>query len=148
MSAAGLIRYGASGSAAATFGHVRSSVLTLPVVVERLRKSIEAAGLWVLHEIDPQAILSRAGHTIDPARQILFFHPDLMVRLLQAEPAALLEVPLKFAAMALQDGTISVRWIDPAVAFARYDNPALAELGAELAATCECVVTEALDAPE
>jgi hypothetical protein len=45
------------------------------------------------YEIDPQAVLQRAGHSIGAARQLLVFDPDLMVRLLQADQSALLEAP-------------------------------------------------------
>ena len=144
MNAEGMVKYGDTGPAVASFGHVRITKLAFPAVLDALRESIKSDGLWVLHEIDPQAILSRAGLVIGVARQILFFHPKLMVRLLQADPAALLEAPLKFAVMELADGTVSVRWFDPAVAFARYGNPALAALGQELAATCERIAAAAL----
>ena len=147
MSDAAPIQYGQPGDAADNFGHGRTSVQPMAAVLAALRQQIEAAGLWVLHEIDPQAILARAGHSIGAARQILFFHPDLMVRLLQADPAALLEVPLKFAVMALPDGTVSIRWIDPAIAFVRYGNAPLAELGRELAATVDQIATKALGDP-
>ncbi len=40
----------------------------------------------------------------------------------------------------LPDGSVVVRWIDPRAAFARYGDPALAELGQELAAACEEIV--------
>ncbi len=142
MNAADVVRYGETGSDVTSFQHVRIIVQPLPSVVERLRQGIETAGLWVLHEINPQAILERGGHTIAAARQILFFHPDLMVRLLRADPAALLEAPLKFAVMAMPDGTCTVRWLDPAAAFARYNSTALAELGRELAALCEKIAIE------
>ena len=33
---------------------------------------------------------------MSPAGQLLFFHPRHVVRILAADPAALLEVPLKF----------------------------------------------------
>ncbi len=132
----------------AAFQRARTTPLPLPTVIERLRSAIAASGLWVLHEIDPQAILARVGHDIGAVRQILFFHPDRMVRLLGADPAALLEAPLKLAIMALPDGSASVRWTDPALAFGRYGNPALSQLGQELATLCEKIVTEALDFDE
>jgi uncharacterized protein (DUF302 family) len=141
-----VVRYGTTGPEAASFGHVRICALPVATVIERLRHSIEAAGLLVLHEIDPQAILGRAGLKIDAARQLLFFHPRLMARLLRADPAALLEVPLKFAVMALADGTVSVRWLDPTGAFGRYGNAALAELGRELAGIFEAIAADALGA--
>jgi uncharacterized protein (DUF302 family) len=125
------------------FDHGRVCELPFATTVERLRAAIEANGLWVLHEIDPQAIVARAGHQIGLTRQILFFHPDFMVRLLAADPAALLEAPLKFAVMEL-DGAVSVRWLDPAIGFARYGNAALAEVGRELAVVCERIVDAAL----
>ena len=131
----------AYGEAVAAFQHARTTVLPFEEVLTQLRQAIEAAGLWVLHEIDPQKVLQRGGYDIGPARQILFFHPDLMVRLLRANPAALLEAPLKLAVMQQPNGTVSIRWHDPAAAFGRYGNPALADLGQDLASRCEQIVT-------
>ena len=131
----------AYGEAVAAFQRARSTTLPFETVLTQLRQAIEAAGLWVLHEIDPQKVLQRGGHDIGPARQVLLFHPDLMVRLLQANPAALLEAPLKLAVMQQPDSTVTIRWHDPAAAFGRYGHPALTELGQELAARCEQIVT-------
>ena len=52
------MHYGAPGAAAAGFGQLRVTSLAFPAVLERLREAIAAEGLWVLHEIDPQAILA------------------------------------------------------------------------------------------
>lgn len=134
--AGGTVQYGTPGSASGLFQNARISTLAFVDVVAGLRREIEAAGFWVLHEIDPQRLLQQGGHSIGAARQILFFHPDLMVRLLQADPAALLEAPLKFAVMDRFDGTVAIRWNDPAAAFARYANPLLTKLGQELASAC------------
>lgn len=138
------VAYAVLGEAAASFQRSRTCALPVADVVARLRKAIEAANLWVLHEIDPQVLLSRGGYAIGAARQILFFHPDLMARVLAADPAALFEAPLKFAALELPGGAVTLRWTDPAAAFARYECPALADLGRELAATCEEIVTAGL----
>ena len=129
------------GEAGAAFQHARTTALPFEEVLTRLRQAIEAAGFWVLHEIDPQKVLQRGGHEIGPARQILFFHPDLMVRLLQANPAALLEAPLKLAVMQQPDGHTMIRWHDPATAFGRYGNPVLTDLGQDLASRCRQIVT-------
>ena len=140
------VTYAEPGTSAASFQ--RSVTCTLPVadIAARLREAIEAAGLWVLHEIDPQALLRRGGYAIGAARQILFFHPDRMASLLAADPSALLEAPLKFAVLELPGGAVVVRWIDPAAAFARYGNPALADLGLDLATACEEIVAAGLGA--
>ncbi|HEV2674274.1 MAG TPA: DUF302 domain-containing protein [Aliidongia sp.] len=137
--------FGEPGAGAGAFQRSRASTLSVADLVARLRTAIEAADLWVLHEIDPQMLLRRGGYAISPARQILFFHPRLMVRLLAADPAALLEAPLKFAVFERPDGGVEVRWIDPAAAFARYGDPGLAELGAELAAVSDAIATAALE---
>jgi hypothetical protein len=67
-----------------------------------------------------------------------------MARLLTADSAALLEAPLKFAVLEPTAGVVSVRWSDPTAAFARYEHPALNDLGRELASVCEGIVTAAL----
>jgi uncharacterized protein (DUF302 family) len=124
------------GAAVAAFQHAQTTALPFEAALTRLRQAIEAAGLWVLHEIDPQAVLQRGGYDIGPARQILFFHPDLMTSLLQANPAAMLEAPLKFAVMQQPDGHTTIRWHDPAPAFGRYGNPVLTGMGQDLASRC------------
>ena len=141
------VAYGDVGIAAAAFQHVRSSALPVEAVVARLKQAIIAADLWILHEINPQMVLARGGYEIGSGRQLLCFHPDLMARLLAADPAALLEAPLKFAIVALPDRTVTIRWIDPAQSFARYENAALAALGRELSALCDRSAAAALAEP-
>jgi len=119
------------------FQRVRISRLPLAGVVSRLRDAITANDVWVLHEIDPQTLLRKGGYAIAAARQIFFFHPRLMARLLTADAAALIEAPLKFAVTELEDGGVAVRWLDPEAAFARYNHPDLTSLGKELAQLCE-----------
>jgi len=130
-----------------TFQRSRDSSLAVETVVAALKRAITAADVWVLHEIDPQALLRRGGIEIAPARQLLFFHPRYMKRLLDADPAAGLEAPLKF--LILTDGPgVVVRWFDPVASFGRYGNEALRSLGLELSALCEQVADAALaDAP-
>ncbi|RXG98029.1 DUF302 domain-containing protein [Bradyrhizobium zhanjiangense] len=134
------VAFSESGTAAASFQRALSSTLPVEEIVTRLKDRILAADLWVLHEINPQMLLHRGGYDIGPARQILFFHPRLMSRLLAADSAALLEVPLKFAVIGFREGRTELRWLDPGKAFARYRSPALAALGDELADVCESIV--------
>jgi len=135
------VAYAPFGPAAEAFQRSLTCTLAITDVVARLYTAINMAGLWVLHEIDPEMLLRRGGYAIGAARQILFFHPRLMARLLAADPSALLEAPLKFAILALPDGRVAVRWTDPVAAFGRYGSPALAVLGQELAAVCDDVVS-------
>jgi uncharacterized protein (DUF302 family) len=110
-----------------------------------LRDAIIANDVWVLHEIDPQMLLRKGGYAIAAARQILFFHPRLMARLLSTDTAALIEAPLKFAVTELEGGGVAVRWLDPEAAFARYKHPELTSLGNELAQLCARIADQALE---
>ncbi|MGO9400738.1 MAG: DUF302 domain-containing protein [Xanthobacteraceae bacterium] len=140
---AATVTYADIGKAAGSFQRSLTCSLSVADAVARLHRAIEAADFWVLHEIDPRALLLRGGYAIGPARQILFFHPRFMVRLLAADPAALLEAPLKFGVIELSAGNVMLRWADPAAAFARYGNRALTELGQELAAACDTIAAGA-----
>jgi uncharacterized protein (DUF302 family) len=136
------ISYGKYGPV--VFQHHRFSTLDFADLRKRLSTSIEAAGLWVLHEVDAQAQLQRDNFIIGGAVQILAFHPRFMARLLAADPAALLAAPLKFALLALPDGTVAISWADHAASFARYGRTELDELGDELAALSHAIVGAAL----
>jgi uncharacterized protein (DUF302 family) len=138
------LKYADHGKQFLSFQRISTSTLALDEIVARIRARIEATGLWILHEIDPQKLMKQSGYIIREARQILFFHPDFMARLLAAEPAALLEAPLKFAVLERDDGTVVIHWLDPISAFSRYDNIDLTELAKELAGICETIITEAL----
>ena len=138
------VSYAKLGYISHAFQRWRTSSLPVREVVERLRSAIEAAGFWNLQEIDPQTVLSRAGYAIEPARQLFFFHPRYVVRLLGADPAAMLEAPLKFTVLGLPGGMVSVRWVDPIASLARYENRALEDLGHELSAACEQIIAASL----
>ena len=135
------VAYGTVGEAAASFQRSRTSTLPFAEVVTRLRAAIERADLWVLDEVDAQTIVGRGGYVIEATRMILFFHPRLMARVLAADPAALLEAPLKLAVLEEPGGAVIVRWFDSVAPYARYGNPDLAALGKELATICEEIVT-------
>jgi|SRR5690348_240039 hypothetical protein len=126
-------------------GFQRSSMHALPFgdVVTRLEAGIEAADLWVLDEIDPQMLLRKGGYAIGKARQILFFHPKYVARILSTNPAALIEAPLKFVILELAPAQVSLRWFDPVCSFDRYNHPALTSLGSELSGVCLDIVTAA-----
>jgi uncharacterized protein (DUF302 family) len=106
--------------------------------VERLKRAIEAEDLWLIHEIDPQMLLQRGGFRIQPIRQLLFFHPRYMRRLLERDPNAVIEAPLKLVIAQSPDGAVTVRYINIDTSFARY--PALTDLAAELTTICQRLV--------
>jgi uncharacterized protein (DUF302 family) len=138
------VTYAPAGSRALDFQRVATTTMTFEEVLPRLRAGIEEAGLWLLHEVNPQELLMRGGFNIRPARQLLFFHPRFMARILHHDPSALLEAPLKVAVIEGPTGRTMIRWFDPAAAFGRYANNDLTELGEELAEMCRFVVQHAV----
>jgi uncharacterized protein (DUF302 family) len=138
------VAYGDVGTAAASFQRIRNSTFPVEETVTRLKQAIIANSLWVLREINPEMLLARGGYDIGAGRQVLFFHPGLMARLLAADPSALLEAPLKFAIVVLPDRTVTVRWLDPVQSFARYESTALTVLARELSALCDRIADAAL----
>jgi uncharacterized protein (DUF302 family) len=106
------------------------SRLPFEATLEALREAIQAEGLWVIQEIDPRKLLEKGGYAILPARQILFFHPRLVARILGAAPAALVEAPLKVVVMEHPDGAVSLHHPDGREAFRRH--PGLGALAEEV----------------
>ncbi|MDX2201215.1 MAG: DUF302 domain-containing protein [Hyphomicrobiaceae bacterium] len=92
----------------------------LETTVDRLKAEIAARDLWVLAELNPQMLLAKGGFSIRPARQIFYFHPRFMSKLLAANAAAIVEAPLKFVVLAPEGAPVSVRHPDIPAAFAGY----------------------------
>jgi uncharacterized protein (DUF302 family) len=144
MGSASAVTFGEPGRAAASFQSSHLSTRSFDEVIASLRKEIDRAGLKLLHEIDPQKALQGIGQLIGGSRLIFFFHPKLVVRVLEMDWSAMVEAPLKFVVTELPDRTVSVRMADPITAFGRYGNDALATLGKELAATCQDIVASSI----
>lgn len=138
------IKLGLPGTEAENFQLIRTTTRSFQEVLASIRTEINAAGMKVLHEIDPQAALHGFGHSIGSARLVLFFHPNLLHRLLETDWTAIVEAPPKLALLELPDRTVSLRMADPANAFARYDNAALTAFGQELTATCKRIMDSSL----
>jgi uncharacterized protein (DUF302 family) len=136
-------RVSRSNYGSVTFRHHCFWALGFADLRRRLVTSIEAAGQWIMQEIDALALLRRDAYMIGAAVQILGFHPGFMARLLTADPAALLATPLRYALPAHPDGAVAVSWTDHAASFARYGRAALEKRGLELAALSQAIVASA-----
>jgi len=136
--------FGQPGDAIRIFHSSRVSTQPYVAVTEALQDSIAHESLKLLYEIDVQNALGHAGHTVLGARLMFFFHPRLVYRVLQLDWSAMVEAPLKFLVIEQSDGT-TVRWADPAVAFARYNNPAPVEFGQDLSAVAARIVENGLN---
>jgi uncharacterized protein (DUF302 family) len=123
------VNYGRPGNRH-RFQRMIISGLPFEATIETIHEALSEADLWIIHEIDPQMLLKRGGYAISRTRQILFFHPRYMVRLLGADPSALPEAPLKLVVME-HANAVRVSWLAPQLLFDRYGNDQLAELGRE-----------------
>jgi uncharacterized protein (DUF302 family) len=131
-----LVQYGVSRPT--TGQRVLESRFAFEATIARLERAIVARELWVVAALDPQLLTRRAGFELLPARQLLFFHPRFVARILAANPSALVEAPLKIVVLELPDGSVRVHAPDPRSAFTHYDG--LASLGDELAPLCNEIV--------
>lgn len=129
-----IITYG-SPSSLPSFQQISVSAYSFEDTISRLKSAIEAEDLWLIHEIDPQMLLKRGGFEILPTRQLLFFHPRYMKKLLGINPNALIEAPLKLVVMQMPDDTVSVRYSNVEMQFNRYGG--FEELAEELAVICK-----------
>ncbi|MGW1424506.1 DUF302 domain-containing protein [Bradyrhizobium manausense] len=123
------------------FQHVLATPLSFDGALEVVRAMLAERDLWIIHEIDPQMLLARSGYRIERTRQILFFHPRYMVRLLGADPSALLEAPLKIVVLE-SAGAVTLRWSLPETLFEKYENEQLTRLSRELAAVYAAIAAE------
>jgi uncharacterized protein (DUF302 family) len=114
-----------------SFHSVIVSVLDFEATVTRLKQAITEMDLWLISEVNPQLLLERGGYAIQLARQLFFFHPRYLVRLLGADPSAVVEIPLKLVVLQMPDGSVSVRHNHVEQLLGRYRN--LSGLAAELA---------------
>ena len=122
------IRYGAP-SCDQPSQVVSQSRLPFEETLTRLKEAIQAEDLWLIHEIDPQMLLKRGGFAIQSTRQLLFFHPRYMATLLENDPSALVEAPLKLVIMEMPDNSVVLRHPEVTAVFARYTG--LEALGIE-----------------
>lgn len=98
--------------------------------VELLIAAIEEQNLMVIKEIDAQKMLKMVNKQVGGMKQLLFFHPRYMKRIVETNPMGSIEPPLKIAVMERPDGKVMVKYIKPSHLLGKYEG--LGDLGAEL----------------
>ncbi|MFQ6046097.1 MAG: DUF302 domain-containing protein [Gemmatimonadales bacterium] len=116
-----------------------SSTLGFDETVRALKQAIEGENLMVVHEINPQQMLRMVGVRTGGMRQILFFHPRYMKRILEANRNGGIEPPLKLLVMEAPNGSVMVRYHDPVHQLAAYEG--LEDVATELRAVIERIVS-------
>ncbi len=121
------------------FQTVVASQYAFDDTVAMLKGAIEGENLMVIKEIDAQKMLRMVGVKTKGIKQVFFFHPRFMKRIMSANPHATIEPPLKIAVMETPKGTVIVKYIKPTYLFGRYDG--VEAIGNELEALLVKIVT-------
>lgn len=87
--------------------------------VDMLKGAIEQQNLMVVHEIDGQKMLKMAGKNVGGMKQVLFFHPSYMAKILEANEMAGIVIPLKIIVME-KGGMVMVRYFMPSTVLKPY----------------------------
>ncbi len=111
--------------------------------VDILKGAIEQENLMVVHEIDAQRMLRMVEVQTGGMKQILFFHPRYMKRIIELNRHGAIVPPLKIAVMEMPNGRVMVRYDRPTHLFEAYDG--LSELAAELEGVIQQILDEIKD---
>ena len=104
---------------------VKMSIYSFDETVDILKGAIEEQNLMVIFEIDAQKMLRMAGKETKGMKQIFYFHPKYMKRVIEANKAASIQIPLKFIVMEKPDGKVIVRYILPSKLLENYKGEEL-----------------------
>ena len=108
--------------------------------VDILKGAIEQQNLMVINEIDAQKMLRMAGKQVDGMSQIFYFHPKYMRRVMEANQAATIQIPLKFVVMEKPDSKVVIRYFKPSTILNKYKGEE--SISAELDGLVEKILAE------
>jgi len=100
------------------------SVYSYNETVDILKGAIEQQNLMVIHEVDAQKMLRMAGKQVNGMSQIFYFHPKYMRRVMEANPEATIQIPLKFIVMERPDKKVAIRYFKPSFVLNEYEGEA------------------------
>lgn len=78
-----------------------------------LKKRIKQNGFLLLHEINTQNIVAKQGIIIPKLIQLLFFEPKYVGQIMENDPLAINDIPLKFVIRNLGNGHSEVSFQNP-----------------------------------
>ena len=96
------------------------TVLSFETVCKLIRNNIASNGFLILNEINTQEIVARHGIVIPKLIQILFFHPRYISIIMENDPLAINEVPIKIVIREINDNNTSISFPNPEISFSDY----------------------------
>ena len=91
---------------------------------ERLEALLKERGIQIFARLDFTADAARAGLTMRPERLLIFGNPRAGTPLMQAQPAAGLDLPLKALIWEEADGHVTIAYNEPHYVLQRHGLPA------------------------
>ncbi|MFQ5639664.1 MAG: DUF302 domain-containing protein [bacterium] len=101
---------------------VTMSKYSFDETVDILKGAIEEQNLMVIHVIDGQKMLRMAGKEVKGMKQIFYFHPKYMKKVMEANSEATIQIPLKFIVMERPDGKVILRYFMPSKVLGGYSG--------------------------
>jgi len=100
---------------------VKEFEMPFDAVCLALTRKIKSEGFLLLHQINTQDIVSKHGIAIRPLKQFLFFHPTYIKQIVQQDPLAINEIPVKIVVYDQGNGSICVSFPNPVTNLKEYD---------------------------
>lgn len=122
------------------FQVVQPSPYSFGDTINRLKEAIESENMMVIKEINAQQMLRMVGVKTNGMKQLLFFHPRFMKKIISKNKNAGIEPPLKVLVMEKPNGKVMIKYIKPTYIFQKYKG--LSAVGQELEAVVKKVVTQ------
>jgi len=99
---------------------MKMSKLSFEETVSTLKGAIEGENLMVIKVVDAQKMLRMAGKKVKGMKQIFYFHPKYMKKVMEANKMAVIQIPLKIIVMEKPDGKVVIRYFKPSTLLNQY----------------------------
>ncbi len=101
----------------------RTSPCTVKETIDRLVVYLEKNGATIYGRINQQNEVRHTGKEIRPLEFLLFGNPAKGAAIMEANPLAAVDLPLKIVAWETADQTVNIAWNDPLFIKDRYSLP-------------------------
>ena len=102
----------------------RRSGYSVEESVRRLEGLLESKAIKLFASVDHSGEAERAGLAMRPTKLLIFGNPAAGTPVMQAEPSAALDLPLKILVWEDQEGAVWLSWNDPEYLAERHGIPA------------------------